>query len=242
MPVTAFLHTHVLVVVLFLLLFAAKAVLLLLNKHQLLATVRHKTKVADILLGTLILITGAYLATQYNGGLPAWLILKIVLVLAAIPIGIAGLARQSKLLTVVALLLFLYVYGVAETNSLIMNNQEPIAKAALPDATDTPETDAVETGQPSATNAAAPENIIAAMSESQLANAKAIYTQVCASCHGADGAKNKRNAANLQVSQRSLNDRKTVIENGRGLMPAFGKQLSAQEVEMLAAYTMTLKK
>ncbi len=45
MPPVAFLHTHVLVVVLFLIFFAAKAVLLLLNKRETLDKVRSKTKV-----------------------------------------------------------------------------------------------------------------------------------------------------------------------------------------------------
>ncbi|MHA6246409.1 SirB2 family protein [Pontibacter sp. CAU 1760] len=232
MPPIAFLHTHVLVVVLFLLLFTVKAVLLLLNKRDALAKMRSKTKVLDMIFGTLILLSGGYLLFLYNGGIPTYLIVKIVLVLAAIPLGIIGIKRENKVLTVLALFIFLYVYGVAETNSLSMNKTEAIAEA--PEAE--PGDDRLsETEHPQ-------EEIMAAMSEAQLENAKAIYNKLCASCHGENGAKGIAGAANLTESQLGLNGRINVIENGRGLMPGFGDQLTEQEAEALAAYTITLKK
>ncbi|ARS36750.1 c-type cytochrome [Pontibacter actiniarum] len=239
----AFLHTHVLVVILFLLLFAFKTVLLLLNKHETLAKARSRTKMLDIIFGTLILITGGYLLFNYNG-VPSWLIVKVVLVLVAIPLGIVGIKRESKVLAVLAVLIFLYVYGMAETKSLTMQKPGPIENATItPEGNKTPETDAAETGDAGLSeSAAAHEEIVEAMGEGQLSNAKAIYTQLCETCHGADGTKGLGGAANLQVSNLSLKDRINVIENGRGLMPAFGRQLSDQEAEALAAYTMTLKK
>ncbi|WP_347157330.1 SirB2 family protein [Pontibacter chitinilyticus] len=239
MPITAFLHTHVLVVALFLLLFAAKALLLLLNKRDMLTRVRKSTRILDLVFGTLILVTGAYLVFQYNGGLPTWLIIKMVLVLIAIPAGIVGIRLENKALTVLALLLFGYVYGVAQTKSLTLYKAHLTETAIV---AETPETDVAETGDAGLSESAAiQEGIVAAMSETQLANAKAIYTQACANCHGATGAKGVGGATNLTKSKLSLNDRKNVIANGRGLMPAFNSQLSEPEVEMLAAYTLTLK-
>ncbi|GAB3530901.1 hypothetical protein GCM10027443_12300 [Pontibacter brevis] len=239
MPPIAFLHTHVLVVILFLIFFAIKAVLLLLNKRETLDKVRSKTKVVDMILGTLILITGGYLLFLYSGGIPTYLIVKIVLVLLAIPLGIVGIKRENKVLAVLSLLIFLYVYGVAETNSLTMNKNESSVAPISNTTTETTGTGAAEAG---AQTDAAQEEIISSMSETQLANAKAIYTQVCANCHGEDGAKGLGGAALLTQSQLTLNDRINVIENGRGLMPAFGDQLTPQEAEALAAYTITLKK
>lgn len=232
MPPIAFLHTHVLVVVLFLLLFTVKAVLLLLNKRNALAKMRSKTKVLDMIFGTLILLSGGYLLFLYNGGIPTYLIVKIVLVLAAIPLGIIGIKRENKVLTVLALFIFLYVYGVAETNSLSMNKTEAIAKASEAE----PGNDRLSETEN------AQEEIMASLSEAQLENAEAIYNKLCASCHGEDGAKGIAGAANLTESQLSLNGRINVIENGRGLMPGFGDQLTEQEAEALAAYTITLKK
>lgn len=240
MPPVAFLHTHVLVVVLFLILFAIKAALLLLNRRAALDKVRSKTKVLDMVFGTLILLTGGYLLFLYSGGIPSWLIMKTVLVLVAIPLGIVGIRRGNKALTALALFVFLYVYGVAETKSLAMDKDGASARNT---ATATPEADAAETGDAGLSQSeSAQEGIVASMSEVQLANAQSIYGQVCASCHGADGAKGTGGAANLTGSNLSLNDRINVIEEGRGLMPGFGDQLTEQETEALAAYTITLKK
>ncbi|WP_299759080.1 cytochrome c [uncultured Pontibacter sp.] len=238
----AFLHTHVLVVVLFLLLFAFKTALLLLNKHKALAKARRQTRVLDIIFGILILITGGYLLFSYQGVLPMWLIAKVALVLLAIPAGIIGIKRENKILSLLSLLLFLYTYGIAETKSLTMQHPGPVTNATT-EPYASPETDAAETGDAGLSGSAeAHKEIVAAMSEAQLANAKAIYTQLCATCHGTDGARGLGGAANLQVSNLSQHNRVNVIENGRGLMPAFGSQLSDEEVQALAAYTMTLKK
>ena len=240
MPSVAFLHAHVLAVVLFLFLFAAKAALLLLNKRAALHKVRSKTKALDMLFGTLILLTGGYLLFLYNGGIPTWLILKIVLVLVAIPLGMVGIRRENKMLATLTLLLFLYVYGVAETKSLVMGKDSGLAQNTAPA---TPEADAAETGDAGLSQSASTQAaIVAAMGEAQLANAKAIYDQLCANCHGADGTKGMGGAAILTACNLSLNDRIRVIEEGRGLMPGFGDQLTEQEQEALAAYTITLKK
>ncbi len=95
---TGFVHTHVLVVLLFLIFFLFKTVLLFLNKREQLARLRAKTKVVDIILGTLILITGGYLAFIYGSNMPNWLLVKIILVFIAIPAGIVGIARSNKIL------------------------------------------------------------------------------------------------------------------------------------------------
>jgi uncharacterized membrane protein SirB2 len=81
------LHLHTTVVVAFLLLFAFKVVLLLANNKSLLTNIRAKTKIADMVLGTLILLTGGYLL--FKGEHPAtWAMVKLVLVLLLIPAGI----------------------------------------------------------------------------------------------------------------------------------------------------------
>ncbi|MDX5438693.1 MAG: SirB2 family protein, partial [Pontibacter sp.] len=178
----AFLHTHVLVVVLFLLLFAFKTALLLLNKKNTLAKARKSTKMLDIIFGTLILVTGGYLLFNHSD-VPLWLITKVVLVLVAIPLGIVGIKRENKVLAVLSLLLFLYVYGVAETKSLSMSKPGPIQNATTQQAT--PETDAAEVGDAGLSEMPeVHEGIVASMTEAQLSNGKAIYTQLCATCHG----------------------------------------------------------
>src|SRR5690606_41855563 len=94
MSVSVFLNSHVIVVVLFLFLFIIKAFLLFTNRKPALETMKKYTKVADMVLGTLILVTGAYLMLQYNG-IPTWLLVKVALVLAAIPVATPGMKNSN---------------------------------------------------------------------------------------------------------------------------------------------------
>ncbi|WP_242926507.1 c-type cytochrome [Pontibacter vulgaris] len=242
MPITAFLHTHILVVVIFLLFFATKTLLLLLDKKEMLATVRNKTKVLDMILGTLILVTGGWMLLNYNGELPAYLLLKISLTLIGIPLGIIGLKNGSKVLTSLALLLFIYTYAVAEADAIGLLNNDDAETSTLP-VNESPETDAAETGDSTFSESEETQNeIVASMNETALANAQKVYVQQCATCHGEDGQKGANDAANLAASSLSMHDMKDVISKGRGLMPGFGEQLSEQDIDELAAYTLTLKK
>jgi len=234
------LQTHLLVVTLFLLLFGAKVVLLFLNKQHALARTRKYTRILDIIFGLLILATGGWLLLEWNGSLPIYLIVKILLVLVAIPLGIIGIKRSNKLLSLLALLIFAYVYGIAETDSTTLKPEHK--ETTAPVLPSTPSTDAIETGDSAEINQQSPEEeIVAALGESTLTNAKSIYVQVCANCHGQDGRQQQAGAPDLTTSNLSQEDRKFVIEHGKGLMPAFGDQLTEQETEALAAYTITLK-
>ncbi|RNI25971.1 c-type cytochrome [Rufibacter latericius] len=230
---TAFLHIHVLVVVLFLILFLIKAFQLFLNKHNSLNRTRSSTKMLDIVLGSLMLVSGGFLAFNYNGPLPTWLLVKVLLVLGAIPLSIVGIKRHSKLLTAVGVLIFLYVYGVAETKSLKMRPDKGEAVAVSP---------AGEVGTASPDPEKASHPILAQLEGTQLENTKAIYTALCANCHGEDGQKGTGGAVNLQKSTLGVDGCREVIANGRGLMPGFGSQLSEQEIEALALYSTMLKK
>jgi uncharacterized membrane protein SirB2 len=116
---TGFLHTHTLVVGLFLAFYLFKTILLLAGKIELLDKVRNKTKIVDTILGTLILVTGGYLISIIGVREP-WLWVKTVAVTALIPVGIIGMKRHNKALAVLALVGFIYFYGVAETQSLTM--------------------------------------------------------------------------------------------------------------------------
>jgi len=236
----ALLHTHVLVVIVFLLLYALKAALLLLNRKNTLAKLRKSTRILDIVFGVLILVTGIWLLLNWNGPMPAYLVVKILLVLVAIPLGIVGLKSDNKLLTILGLLIFAYVYGIAETDSVTLKTQPiPITAPIIPA---TPETDATEAGDSAEIMAETTQNeIVASIGESALTNAKSIYVQVCANCHGEDGKKQMAGAPDLSVSSLGLENTNYIIEHGSGLMPAFGSQLTEQEIEAVAAYTMTLK-
>lgn len=109
-------HLHFTAVVLLLLFILFKTILLLSNKNELLDKIRAKTKVVDIILGILAILTGAYLMTL-KPTIEPYLLVKIVVVLIAIPLGIVGLKRHKKPMAVMSLLLIVYVFGIGETQS-----------------------------------------------------------------------------------------------------------------------------
>jgi cytochrome c6 len=70
----------------------------------------------------------------------------------------------------------------------------------------------------------------------------------CAVCHGAGGkgdspAGKSLGAADLTkvAAAKSPAELKTVIENGKGKMPAYGKSLKPEEIDAMVAYIKSLK-
>ena len=114
-----FLHTHYLVVTLFLLIYVIKTILLLSNRTDLLATFTKKVKVFEMIVSALFLITGIYLATQlpFNSKYDYLFWIKIVMVLASIPIAVIGFKKGNKILAALSLLLITGSYGIAEVYS-----------------------------------------------------------------------------------------------------------------------------
>lgn len=114
-----FLHTHYLVVTLFLLIYVIKTILLLSNKNDLLANFTRKVKVFEMIVSALFLITGIYLATQlpFNGKYDYLFWIKIVMVLASIPLAVIGFKKGNKMLAALSLLLITGSYGIAEVYS-----------------------------------------------------------------------------------------------------------------------------
>jgi len=115
--VTGILHTHYLVVILFLLIYVIKTILLLSDKNELLAIFTKKTKVFEIIVSFLFLATGIFLMTQlsYNGKYDYLFYIKIAMVLASIPIAIVGFRKSKKGLAVLSLLLILGSFALAES-------------------------------------------------------------------------------------------------------------------------------
>lgn len=114
-----FLHTHYLVVTLFLLIYVIKTILLLSNRNDLLATFTKKMRIFEMIVSSLFLITGIYLATQLPLGnkYDYLFYVKIVMVLVAIPVAIIGFKRSNKILAALSLLLITGSFGIAEAYS-----------------------------------------------------------------------------------------------------------------------------
>jgi len=113
---TGILHTHYLVVVLFLLIYVIKTVLLLSNKDDLLISFSKKVKVPEMIVSFLFLGTGIYLMTllPFGGKFDYLFWIKIVMVLASIPIAVIGFKKKNKILAALSLLLITGSFGLAE--------------------------------------------------------------------------------------------------------------------------------
>ena len=78
----------------------------------------------------------------------------------------------------------------------------------------------------------------------------ALYKTKCAACHGPDGkgetaigkANKLRDLGSPEVQKQSDPELATIIETGKGKMPAYGKSLKAEQVKELVAYIRTLAK
>lgn len=212
-----FLHSHITIVTLFLLFLLFKTILLLAGKKELLAKVRTKGKMADPILGTLMLITGGYLLSLYDT-VPTYLWVKAIIVILVIPIGIIAFKKENKILAVIGLLLTVYIYGVAEAGSLTFSKQT----SSVP---------SVET-----------ETVTVNNSDQQaVENGKTIYLAECKKCHGTDGKKGLFKAPDLTKSELTLEEKVAWIKAGKGVMPAYEDKLSQKEIEAVAVYLEELK-
>ncbi|MEO1448463.1 MAG: SirB2 family protein, partial [Bacteroidota bacterium] len=109
---TGLLHTHRLVVILFLLLYVVKWVLLLANKKELLERINKATRVPEMIISTLFLLTGIGLAINI-AQLTSMFWIKLVLVLGSIPLAVIGFRKSNKILATLSILLIVGAYGLA---------------------------------------------------------------------------------------------------------------------------------
>ena len=114
-----FLHTHYLVVTLFLLIYVIKTILLLSNKNDLLTKFTKFIKVPEMIISFLFLGTGIFLATQlpFGGKFDYLFFIKIAMVVISIPLAVIGFKKSNKILAALSLLLITGSFGLAEVYS-----------------------------------------------------------------------------------------------------------------------------
>jgi len=208
-----FLHLHVTITAIFILLYLAKVYLLYTNKSVALEKLRSKTKIADMVLGTLILITGGYLVS-IQPTIENYLIVKIILVLLSIPIGIVAMKKSNKPLAVATLFIYFYVFAVAKQDSLTLQKEKFITPVAATDST-----------------------VISSVDEGKI-----IFEAKCVLCHGADGKLMLNGAKDLSVSKISSIEILEIVSKGKGLMPAFSEELDEKQLKALTIYVEGLRK
>src|ERR1041385_9582459 len=101
------LNTHYVVVTLFFFIYVIKTVLLLSGRNEVLSAFTRKTKVVEMIVSTLFLATGIYLAMQlpFGGKYDYLFWIKLVMIAAAIPLAVVGFRRANKILAAMSLLL-----------------------------------------------------------------------------------------------------------------------------------------
>ncbi len=213
---TGFLHTHKLAVVLFLLLYLLKTILLLTNQTEMLEKVKTKTKVPEMIISTLFLVTGLYLV--FNTALfSKFLVMKLVAVLFSIPIAIIGFKKNNKIMASLAMILIILAYGFAEMNK----------KAFLP----TVEPDYTVMGTTSSNEIADP-----------LVYGQQIYSSYCVTCHGADGKLGLSGAKDLSTSTLTEEEVGLLLVEGKNSMPKFSEALDQNQLMAVKKYTLSLRK
>ena len=78
--------------------------------------------------------------------------------------------------------------------------------------------------------------------------AKTLYVNNCARCHGADGKGETQlgqlygapNLTDRKIKRTSRKRTANIIKNGDGSMPAFGKKMTAAEINSLVGYIKSL--
>ncbi len=68
-----------------------------------------------------------------------------------------------------------------------------------------------------------------------------LFQKNCVRCHGANGKRGLNGAHDLTKSNLNAFGRTYLVTNGLGKMPAFGKKLTATEVQQVVAYSLTLR-
>lgn len=217
---TGMLHSHVLLVTLFILSYLIKTVLYFSNRGAF-DKYMKVAKVPEMVISFLFLATGVYLATLLESMDP-WFIAKLVAVFLAIPMAIIGFKREVKPMIIVAGVLLLYIYGVSETKSptFVKAKDESVVTDPLSN-----DYDIMEHGK--------------AVYDGRVGN---ISGKACVHCHGEKGDLGSEGALNLQMSELEVEQRMMIIANGTSLMPPYVDQLTEQEMRAVATYLDTFTK
>ncbi|OGX87231.1 c-type cytochrome [Hymenobacter glacialis] len=80
-----------------------------------------------------------------------------------------------------------------------------------------------------------------AIAQAPVTPGQLLYQKNCTRCHGANGKKGASGAHDLTKSNLNAFGRTYLVTNGMGKMPAFGKKLTAAQVQQVVAYSLTLR-
>lgn len=210
------LHTHTLVVSLFLLFILVKFGMLVAGKTDTLENFSKKTKLVDPILGTLMLGTGIFLMVRSPNGTEPFVLVKLGLALGSIPLGIIGLRKAKVGLAglSVAFLVLAMVLALAKPAFLRTAPAAPEVK----------------------------QDQFAGEDFKQYKLGKELYyKKICNTCHGDDGAAGFQGAKNLEDSEMTDAEIHEIIRNGKGMMQP-NPGISDEDLAALTAYVKGFRK
>ncbi len=112
---TGLLHTHKLVVLLFLIIYIVKLALLLFSEEKLDKMRASKpARIFEVILSVLFLVTGIVMWLNVADPLKTLFLIKIVAVFASIPLAVIGFKKKNKVLAILSVVLLFAAYGLAE--------------------------------------------------------------------------------------------------------------------------------
>lgn len=214
MMFTALYHTHRLVVTLFILIYLIKTFLLLIGSTGGLEKFSKFIKVPEMIVSVLFLITGGIMVMNVaNFGF--LFVVKLVFVLAAIPIAIIAFRKGKKLMALISLLLLFGAYGLAEVHKVQFGKRKAFTEEVITN----PDASNYDLGL----------------------HGKALFNTQCAVCHGTDGTAGLSGANNLKKSQMSNEQILDIINHGKNTMPAMEGKYNEQELKALVKYVKELR-
>jgi mono/diheme cytochrome c family protein len=187
---TGMLHTHKLVVSLYLLQLLVRVILMVASKKETVEKYTKAMRIPHIVLSILMLGTGIYLMVRTPTGTQPYIFVKLGLMLASIPLGIIGSKRSSVPLTGLAFLLLAGTMAIAFVKPAFLRSTTAVT---------------VDAGDANAAS---------------LKEGKAVFEAKCYLCHGADGRMGFQGAKDLHVSVLEDDAIMEIIRHGKGRMPA----------------------
>ena len=113
------LDAHKGIIYLFLAWLFLKLILMIVQPKEIFNQFREKTKIVEMVLGTLILVSGGWLFVLSGNNDEMWLFVKVALAILGIPLAIIGFRRYSIAVVSAAYTLFLYVFWIAKFKGFV---------------------------------------------------------------------------------------------------------------------------
>jgi mono/diheme cytochrome c family protein len=213
MPFIAFYHTHKLIVVIFILIYLIKAILLLSGKKDTLNKFSKKIKIPEMIVSGLLFVTGIIMLNKI-ADFNLLFTIKLGLVLGSIPVAVIAYKSYNKLLAVLAVVMLIGAYGLAEVYKAQFGKRHEITNVITDTSSDKYDSPA---------------------------HGAALFKAQCVICHGDDGRANFSGAKDLTLSKKSTAQIIEIIKEGKNSMPKMAKIYDEFELKALAQYVESLR-